>query len=455
MTTTAPATSSAASTDAASPAASTDATSPASHGAATGTATASTGGAPAGPALSLHRQRAYWAWLLSDTGQALGSSLQFFLVPLLVVLVSGSAAAAGTVAALGVGGRIATTLLGGVLADRHDLRHLMMLSGAGAAAVVTGMVVVLRLDLGLLALGALNLLAGVRAGLLAGASDAALKQVVPAPLLPTAASANQARDAAVAMGGPPLGGFLLGIGAVPALAAAGAAYLVAAAGALVLRGDFRPERTTTAASVRAEAVEGLRWLWARAELRRVMTVALLLNLGLNAAVTTLLYHLATSGEDPARIGLVSTALGVGMLVGAVAAGPVVQRFPSGLVAMAGMSLAGLSMLVLPFVPGFWGTLAVLTVGILGGPATNAAMMSYLMHQTPRRVLGRVMSAAGLVGAGALPLAPVLAGWGLSLLGLRPTLLVCAGVCLLAVGAVLSSRALRTLPRPADWASSEA
>lgn len=403
----------------------------------------------------LHRQRAYWAWLLSDTGQALGSSLQFFLVPLLVVLVSGSTAAAGTVAALGVGGRIATTLLGGVLADRHDLRRLMMLSGVAAATVVAGMVAVLQLDLGLLALGALNLLAGVRAGLLAGASDAALKQVVPAALLPTASSANQARDAVVAMGGPPLGGLLLGIGALPALAAAGAAYLVAAVGALVLRGDFRPERTTDAASVRAEAVEGLRWLWARAELRRVMTVALLLNLGLNAAVTTLLYHLATTGEDPARIGLVSTALGVGMLVGAVAAGPVVQRFPSGLVAMAGMSLAGLSMLVLPFVPGFWGTLAVLTVGILGGPATNAAMMSYLMHQTPRRVLGRVMSAAELVGAGALPLAPVLAGWGLSLLGLRPTLLACAAICLLAVGAVLSSRALRTLPRPADWASSEA
>ena len=403
----------------------------------------------------LHRQRAYWAWLLSDTGQALGSSLQFFLVPLLVVLVSGSTAAAGTVAALGVGGRIATTLLGGVLADRHDLRRLMMLSGVAAATVVAGMVAVLQLDLGLLALGALNLLAGVRAGLLAGASDAALKQVVPAALLPTASSANQARDAVVAMGGPPLGGLLLGIGALPALAAAGAAYLVAAVGALLLRGDFRPERTTDAASVRAEAVEGLRWLWARAELRRVMTVALLLNLGLNAAVTTLLYHLATTGEDPARIGLVSTALGVGMLVGAVAAGPVVQRFPSGLVAMAGMSLAGLSMLVLPFVPGFWGTLAVLTVGILGGPATNAAMMSYLMHQTPRRVLGRVMSAAELVGAGALPLAPVLAGWGLSLLGLRPTLLACAAICLLAVGAVLSSRALRSLPRPADWASSEA
>jgi MFS family permease len=399
---------------------------------------------------SLWRSRRYWVWLVSDTGQALGSSLQFFLIPLLVVMVSGSAAAAGTVAAVGLAGRIATTLVGGVLADRHDLRRLMVVSGLAAALVAGGMLAVLGLDLGLVALAALNLLAGVRAGLLGGASNAALKQVVRPELLPSASAANQARDAAVSMGGPPVGGLLLGLGAVPALTATAAAYLVSAVGAVLLRGDFRPAPASEPASVRVELVAGLRWLWARPELRRVMAVALLLNLGLNAAIATLLYHLATTGEAPARIGLVSTALGLGMLFGAVVAGPVVQRFASGWVATVGLSLAGLSMMVLPFAPGFWSTLAVLTVGILGAPAANAAIMSYLMHQTPRSVVGRVMGAVELVGAGATPLAPVLAGWGLAVLGLRPTLLVCGAVCLLAVGAVAGSRALRTLPRPDAW-----
>src|SRR5690606_9749400 len=111
-----------------------------------------------------------------------------------------------------------TTLVGGVLADRHDLRRLMVLSGLAAAAVVGGMLAVLGLELGLFALGVLNLLAGVRAGLLGGASNAALKQVVRPEMLPAASAANQARDAAVSMGGPPLGGLLLGLGAVPALA---------------------------------------------------------------------------------------------------------------------------------------------------------------------------------------------------------------------------------------------
>ena len=401
-------------------------------------------------ARSLWRSRPYLVWLVSDTGQALGASLQSFLIPLLVVLVTGSAAAAGTIAAVGLAGRIVTTLVGGVLADRHDLRRLMIVSGLAAALVVGGVLAVVELDVGLVALAALNLVAGIRAGLLGGASNVALKQVVGPEVLPAAAAANQARDAAVSMGGPPLGGVLLGIGAVPALVATAAAYLVSAASALLMRGDFRSVRAAGPSTMLAEIGTGLRWLWARAALRRVMAVALLLNLGLNAAVTTLLYHLAMTGEAPARIGLVSTALGLGMLLGSVAAAPVVQRFPSGWVAMVGLSLTGLSMLALPFAPCFWGTLAILTVGILGAPAVNAAVISYLMHQTPRSVLGRVMSAVELVSTGALPLAPIVAGWGLAALGLRPTLLSCAVVCLLAVGAILSSRALRSLPRPDAW-----
>lgn len=408
--------------------------------------------APEAPqsASSLWRSRRYLVWLVSDTGQALGAALHFFLIPLLVVLVSGSAAAAGTVAAVGLIGRIATTLVGGVLADRHDLRRMMIISGLTAALIVGGILTVVQLEVGLVALAVLNLLAGVRAGLLGGASNVALKQVVRPEQLPAAAAANQARDAAVSMGGPPLGGVLLGIGAVPALMVTAAAYLVSAAGALLMRGDFRPARTTEPSTMRVEIGAGLRWLWARPPLRRVMAVALLLNLGLNGAVTTLLYHLATTGEAPARIGLVSTALGVGMLLGSLAAAPVVQRFPSGWVAMVGLSLAGLSMMGLPFAPGFWSTLAILTLGILGAPAANAAIIGYLMHQTPRSVLGRVMSAVELVATGAMPLAPILAGWGLAVLGLRPTLLICAVVCLLAVSAIVTSRALRGLPRPDAW-----
>ena len=98
------------------------------------------------PPLPLWRSGPYLAWLLSDTGQALGSALQFFLVPLLVVLVTGDAAAAGTVAAVGLGGRVATTLLGGVLAAvvGVDLAALLVVPTAAAGGAVGGVSIARR-----------------------------------------------------------------------------------------------------------------------------------------------------------------------------------------------------------------------------------------------------------------------------------------------------------------------
>lgn len=398
----------------------------------------------------LSRSGRYWAWLASDTLQALGSSMQFFLIPILVALTTGSTTAAGTVAALGLGARLATTLIGGVLNDRHDLRRLMILGGVLAAGIVILMAASMGLSLGLIMLGGLNFLAGVRAGLLAGASNVALKQVVHPTQLPTASSANQARDAVVSMGGPPLGGLLTGLSPVLALGATAAAYLGSAISALLMRGDFSPDRNDAPSSVLRDIGEGLRWLWAQPQLRRVLIIALLLNLGLNTTINTLLLDLATSGEDPARIGLISTGMGLGMLVGAVFSAPVVNRFPSGWVMTVGLCFGSASVVVLPFVPGFWWTVAVLAVGVLGAPMINAAALSYFMHQAPRAVVGRAMSAVELVAGGAVPLAPIVAGWGLAIAGLQSTLFVGAGICFLAVICIITDRKLRTLPKPSEW-----
>lgn len=402
----------------------------------------------------LWRQTAYLTWLVSDTGVGLAAAVQAFVVPLVVIAVTGDAALAGLVAALGMGASMLSMLAGGVLADRHDLRVLMMLS-AGSGALLLGLMALAQAaGLGVLALGVLNALAGVRSGLLGVASDAALKQVVAPAQLPSASSANQARDTAITLGGGPLGGALLALGPVVALAATAGGFVVAALAALGLRGDFRADRGGEAASGWREAWEGVRWLWEQHVVRRILLVSLLLNLGLSTALTTLVYDLAVQGVTPARIGLVSTAIGAGMLVGALGATWVVARFPVGVVATAGMALAGLAVVTLPWVPGFWPVLAVLGVGLLGAPAVNAGMMSYFMHLVPRRVLGRALSGASLLTSGAVPLAPVLAGLGLGWWGARPTLVTAGAFCLAAVLLVLTDRGLRSLPKPSEWETGE-
>lgn len=191
-------------------------------------------------------------------------------------------------------------------------------------------------------------------------------------------------------------------------------------------------------------------MWRQPVLRPIGLVTAVLNLGLNAALTTVIYSYGAAGVSPGRLGLVTLALGLGMLVGSLIAGTLVDRLPTGAVAAGGLAWLVATVAALPWLPGFWPTLVVLGLGTVAAPAVNAGILGYLLHVTPREVLGRVSSAVELLSAGAVPLAPVVAGLGLAVLGLRPTLLVCAGLCVVALALVVASPAVRRLPRPAQW-----
>jgi hypothetical protein len=79
------------------------------------------------------------------------------------------------------------------------------------------------------------------------------------------------------------------------------------------------------------------------------------------------------------------------------------------------------------------------------------MMGYFMVATPTHLLGRANSAAGVLGMGAMPLAPLIAGFGLTLVGRDGTILMCAALCLLAAVLAVGNRALRGLPVESRWA----
>jgi MFS family permease len=414
---------------------------------------------PASPPRLL-RQRDYLVWLAGDTSGALAASVYGFAVPLLTLVVTGEPALAGLVAAAGAVGRVTATLPGGVLADRHDRRRLMVvggLLGAALTALLAGALLAGVLDVWWLL--AANLAVGVRTGLFGSASDAALPAVVDRARLGSALSANQGRDAAIAMGAGPASGALLAAGPVLPLVASAVGHLVAALSASRIRADLHPRAGEAAtqeaaprASMLASAREGLVWLWGRPALRTSVLVGTLLNLGVNAAVATVIYQLQQDGTGPATIGLVMTTIGVGMLLGSLVAPVLLGRFPTGRLAVAGLLLAVAAFAVLPWVEGVPATLAVMGVGILGAPVANAGLGGWFMAVVPRPLLGRAGSAVGLLSMAALPLAPVVAGFGLSLVGLQGTLGVCAGVCLLAAAMLLGDQRLRRLPGPDGWAA---
>ncbi|HBD6906072.1 TPA: hypothetical protein KKP84_004289, partial [Shigella sonnei] len=147
----------------------------------------------------------------------------------------------------------------------------------------------------------------------------------------------------------------------------------------------------------------------------------------------------------------SASIGAVMLAGAVVAPLLIPRIKAGILAIAGLSVISAGAIVLSMVTDPLIIAVVLGVSVLLVPALNAGMMGYFMVATPSHLLGRANSAAGVLGMGAMPLAPLIAGFGLAWIGREWTILVCAALCLVAVVMAVSNRALRALPVESRWA----
>jgi len=406
----------------------------------------------------LWRNARYVTWLVSDTSKGLAAALFAFAVPLLALILTDDPAQAGIIGGAGMVARLLTTLVGGILADRHP-RIALMLIGSVAGVALAGAFTALALSgtLTFPILLLLNILLAARSGLFDVAGESAIKEIVPEDAMGRAQAANQGRDAALQLAGGPLGGLLLGVGGWLVGVVMTLCHAVAAVTAWLLGRGVEPASapTTTAPTARPNAWremrEGFAWLLSRPDLGGVLLIITIINLGFNSAIITVIYSLQQDGSSELLIGAVSAAAGVAMLLGAFVAPLLVPRVGAGVLAIVGLATAAAGAAALSMVTEPWAIAVVLGTAVLLLPALNAGMMGYFMVATPTRLLGRANSAAGVLGMGAMPLAPLIAGFGLTLAGREGTILVCAGLCLLAAVLAVVNRALRGLPVESRWA----
>ena len=429
----------------------------------------------------LWRNARYLTWLVSDTSKGLAAALFGFAIPLLTLIVTNDPAQAGIIGAAGMLTRVLTTLAGGVLADRHR-RIALMLLGSLIGVVLTGAFTLLALGdaMTFTSLLVIDVLLAARSGLFDVAGESAIKEIVPDDAMGRAQAANQARDAALQLAGGPLGGLLLGVGGWLVGVAMTLCHAIAALTAWMLGRRAEPPRQsedhdhlddthpvgaghpddaagshgaaiTAKPNAWGELREGFRWLLSRPDLGGVLLITTVVNLGFNATITTVIYALQQEGYSELVIGTLSASIGTVMLVGALCAPLLVPRVKAGVLTIAGLSVVAVGAIALSMVTGIWAIAAVLGASVLLVPALNAGMMGYFMVATPTHLLGRANSAAGVLGMGAMPLAPLIAGFGLAWIGREGTILICAALCLVAVVLAVSNRALRALPVESRWA----
>ncbi|WP_148611987.1 MFS transporter [Nocardioides rubriscoriae] len=400
----------------------------------------------------LARNHDFTVLWVGQTVSSLGSRMSLFVFPLLAYALTGSAVVAAVAEALHLLGVVCVLLPAGVLADRVDRRRLMRLaSGSGVLLHASLAVAGLTDHLVLAHLLVVALLTGVCAGLFAPAETSAVRAVVATDDLTTALSQNQAREHVAALLGAPLGGALYAVTRWLPFAADAVTYAVSWVLLGRIRTDLSPmPHEGRRARVRDDLATGARFVLGQPLFRTLLTWSALTNLLANALFFVAVLRLISADVDPVHLGLVETAAGAAGIAGAVVAPWVIERFATGWLTIV-IAWSFLPVLV-PLA--LWSDPAVVAVALgsvmLLNPAGNAGIGAYRIAVTPPDLLGRSQSFMSFASMSAMPLAPVLAGTALTVLGGAGAVLALGALLGVAALVPTLSRTVRSVPRPEVW-----
>ena len=369
-------------------------------------------------------------FLLLQTGLLLssaGSQMTAIAYPLLVLGLTGSPAKAGVVAFVRLLAMALFALPAGLAADRWSRRRLMITAHAVRAVAIGGLAMLVLLDeITYWVIPLVAFVEGAGAALFGAAQYGAFRAVVPTQQLPAAVAVVTGREAAVGVASPALGGVLFGVARALPFIVHAVLYAFSACALLRMRTPFQEDREVDRASLRARLGEGFRFLWDNAFLR---TVALLFGLA-NFIGPGVLLAIVVIGQErgltSGQVGLLVSAFGACILVGAFVSPVVRRRLPvRGVLLLELWTWTGCAAFLV------WPSVYVLTVSILPTalviPSTDSVVHSYRFALTPDRLQGRVGSVWATIGLLVAPLGPLAAGFLLDVASERATIAVFAAV----------------------------
>ena len=357
----------------------------------------------------------------------LGSTATSIVFPLLILALTNSPAAAGVASALRAAPYLIFSLPVGALIDRWDRKRVMIYCDVGRAIAILTVPVALWLDA--LTIWQIYSVAFIEGSLFVFfniAEVAALPRVVPAVQLPQAAAQNEAAFGAVHVAGPSIGTFLYqALGKSAPFIADAISYVISVVSLLLIKTEFRRAKAVPSGPLRAEIVEGLRWLWHKPLIRYMAFLTGGLNL-VNAAVPLIVIVLAKQmGASDVEIGLIFSIGGVGGIVGSLIGGQIQKRFSFGQVIISVIWIEALLFPLYAMVPQFFLLGAIYALIYTMAPIYNVVQFSYRLSLIPDALQGRVNSTFRLLAFGFNPLGAAISGVLLEHFGAVPTVLVFA------------------------------
>jgi MFS family permease len=378
--------------------------------------------------LSLPHFRNLWVGV---TISLLGDQFYLVALPWLVLQLTGSSLALGTILMTAAIPRVALMLVGGAVIDRFSARRVVMGTASGRAVVVGAVAALIWL--GVIRLWHLYLLTfafGVADAFSFPAGPALIPTLVEPRQLQAANATVQTSVVSAQMIGPaPAGLIIRRWGVAPALffdALSFLAVLVA-----IVRLPEPPKAAPTAAAAAAPGAparpsmlhaiaEGLRAVWRDPPLLSLMGVFAAINFCVAGPIGVGLPALAKFQFGSAALfGTFLTCFGGGTLVGVALAGMVKRPRRRGLLIAGMAAMTGLEMIAIGLLLEAGAVMALLALMGLGVGFVNVQFGAWIQGRVERALLGRVSSVLMVCAVGLVPISYALAGalalWSLAAL----------------------------------------
>ena len=414
---------------------------------------------------SLWRDRDFRLVLGGQSVSAFGDAVTFTALPLMVVALTGSGVAMGTVGVLQTLPDLFFGLPAGALADRWDRRRIIIWADLGRALLPA--LIPLSYLVGWPTL-AVILLVTFPMNCLRVLFLAAWTSMIPALVgrdqVGRASSYTEAVFSLSFIIGPAIAGLLVAtIGPGPTLLIDATTFVVSATTMRFVQRRLRADRSGTETHLGRDIAEGLRYLVHEPTLRVAVGFAGLVSVTTAPLTAAAIFFLTIDrGASSDVVGLILATFGVGYLAGALLAGRLTRGRLGRLMLVANgvsaVAMVGFALVESPVVQ------AAMT--FLAGACQALWLIPYITLRstiTPDPLLGRVSAAARTISIGLQPVGLLLGGLALDAFGGSATIVGMAVLAAIVSGVFSFSATLRsaraprgpghvTLPPPAEAAT---
>ena len=358
----------------------------------------------------------FWKYWTGQTISNLGSSITLFALPLLVYNLSGSALNLGIATAATFLPYLLFGLILGAWTDRVDRKRMMIGTDIARALIIA--TIPLLAFLGILPVWWIYIVAFIHATLkicFDAGEFAAIPSLVDQDDLVTANGRVQASYSGASIAGPLLAGVLVTVVPITALMLIDALSFLGSAFSLALiRISFNSGEKRAPTSIRSDVAEGLRYVFSNPVLRNISLMMALVNFVGSTTYDQLIFFAKVRLQaTDFQASLLYSAGSLGVVILALAAGPLRKHWSFSTVALGALMLEGILTVVFSLMRMYWAAVVLWT--LIGGLGIlfNINTSSLRQAIVPNHLLGRVVTIASVLAWSAIPLGSLLGGFAIT------------------------------------------